>query len=55
MLGYISQVKSGIRLTAVSRWFLPDDRGVVRNLAEGTDNAGLMAWIDNYCAAHPSQ
>lgn len=44
MLGYI---------TALNSWYLPDDRGVVRDLAEGTDNAGLMAWIDNYCAAHP--
>ena len=45
VLGYI---------TAVS-WSLPADRGVVRNLAEGTDVDGIFAWIDNYCAAHPPE
>jgi hypothetical protein len=23
------------------------------NVMQGTDNSGIYAWIDNYCAAHP--
>jgi len=44
VLGYI---------TALNAWYLPTDRGAVRNLSEGTDRAGLFAWIDNYCADYP--
>ena len=25
----------------------------VYNIAEGTDNQGLLAWIDNYCSSNP--
>ncbi len=40
-------------LSAINGWYLPRDRGVSRHLSEGTDVNGLMAWIDNYCAANP--
>ena len=40
-------------ITAINWSILPSDRGVVRDLAEDTDNRGLFAYIDNYCAVHP--
>lgn len=40
-------------ISAFNEWLLPYDRGVARDLSEGTDAQGLMAWIDNYCSAHP--
>lgn len=40
-------------ITATNVWLLPEDRGAERHLSEGTDQPGIMAWIDNYCAAHP--
>ena len=40
-------------ITAMNYWVIPRDRDGIRNLTEGTDTEGIMAWIDNYCAAHP--
>ena len=40
-------------VTASSQWLLPPERGVMRNLAEGTDADGVSAWVDNYCSSHP--
>ena len=40
VLGYITAVNS-------EAWHESAD------VAEGTDNAGLLGWIDNYCANHP--
>lgn len=42
VLGYIT----------ANNYLLPADRGP-KNIAEGTDHNGIMAWIDNYCAANP--
>ena len=44
VLGYIS---------ALNFWFLPKDHGAARNLAEGTNLAGVFAQIDAYCEAFP--
>jgi hypothetical protein len=44
VLGYI---------TAMNNWVLPADRGAARDLAEGTGAEGLLAWMDEYCAANP--
>jgi hypothetical protein len=40
VLGYVS---------AANRFLLTHDGDVAKN----TDNAALLAWLDNYCSAHP--
>nr|TFG52931.1 MAG: hypothetical protein E4H34_04365 [Hyphomicrobiales bacterium] len=40
-------------VTAVNNWLLPGDRGAARDLAEGANAAGVLAWMDEYCLANP--
>jgi hypothetical protein len=40
LLGYV---------TAFNRYWLSIDK----NVAQGTNAEGLIAWMDNYCQAHP--
>ena len=51
--GYAEDIWVTGYITAMNLWYLPRDRGISRNLAEGTDVDGLAGWIDNYCSANP--